>query len=111
MRRQKAVEADTITAREGIKSISSLLVKVLGLEKDLKEMTVNSGKCWAANESYRRQSFDARKAVEASEVARREVERQRDELAKAFGELQATLARMMVERVSDGGSGAINWCN
>lgn len=72
----------------------------MGLKNALAEMNAKRDLCQAANESYQTQSFEAEKAVEAGEWAQREVEKQRDALMKAHGQLQVKIAGMVeVERM------------
>lgn len=99
--RQKALEAERAIARERFQSNNPLKAEVVGLKKALAEMTAKRDLCQAANESYRTQSFEAQKAVEAGEGAQREVEKQRDALVKANGQLQVKMAGMVdVERTN-----------
>lgn len=98
--RQKALEAEKAIARERFQSNNPLKAEVVRLKNALAEMTAKRDLCQAANESYRTQSFEAQKAVEAGEGTQREVEKQRDVLVKAHGQLQVKTAGMVeVERM------------
>ncbi|MCJ1271301.1 cingulin-like 1 [Lobaria immixta] len=99
--RQTALEAERAIARERLQSNNPLKAEVVGLKKALAEMTAKRDLCQAANESYLTQSFEAQKAVEAGEEAQREVEKQRDALVKANGQLQVKMAGMVeIERMN-----------
>ena len=92
---QSALEAERAIARQRFASSNPLQAELVGLKKALAEMTNNRDKCRAANETYRMQSFEARKAVEEGGRVQRTVEKQRDELVEAVEQLQRKMTSMV----------------
>lgn len=94
-RRQSALEAERAIARQRFASSNPLQAELVGLKKALAEMTNNRDMCRVANETYRMQSFEARKAVEEGGRVQRMMEKQRDELVEVVEQLQRKMTNMV----------------
>lgn len=107
--RQAAVDAERRIARERFDATNPLREVVAGLKKELEVRTAERDNSRANNEAFRRETAKSRAKVEEGEGQQVMVERQRDDLVKAVGELHGRMAGMVevdregeMEGVDDG---------
>lgn len=93
--RQKAIESEREIAKMRFQSNNPLRNEVLGLRKALAEMTTSRDKCRDANETYRKQSAEARNKADQWEVEKWGAEKERDQVVKLLEELQGKKASVV----------------
>lgn len=93
--RQRAIESEREIAKVRFQSNNPLRDEVLGLRKALAEMTTSRDKSRDANETYRKQSAEARDKADQAEVEKWGAETERAQLVKLVEELQGKKASVV----------------